>query len=581
MKRAILTVLMLLVFYVTIKAQQNITWYTPRWVNGVCEHDSSHIFYRLPASMQTQVRPIVWDLSRHTAGQFLHFKTTARSFVIRYGLEKKAEGMPHMPATGVSGLDLYALDKNGVWNWAPANYKFGDTCTYSYRNMQVAAGATGADYYLYLPLYNAVQWLAVGVLQHEQFEFIGAREERPIVAYGTSIMQGAVASRPGLAWTNMLERNLDRMVINLGFSGNGRFEEPVFDLMAKVDAAVYVFDCMPNLTHNFSDAEIESRIRYGVNRLRQSHPEAALLFTEYPDGDIPFYTDSALLHQRHASSLLIAKVYATLKKEGVRNIYLLTEKEIGFDINSTTESTHPNDIGMLKYAVAYEKKIREILNEPKGDVITQQPVQQYRDGFNWIGRHEEVKAQIRQTNPDAILLGNSIVNYWGGIPQPERTALRGEASWGRYMQGVQNAGFGNDRIENLLWRVYHGELDPFKGRNILIMIGTNNLAVNTDEEIVAGLSFLLQQVKKRQPQAVITMLGILPRKGKESRVAILNKKISAALTGGDFKFADAGSLFLKGNQLQAGLFLDDGLHPNAAGYEVLGKFLRQLPAAAK
>jgi lysophospholipase L1-like esterase len=559
------------------QAQQNVQWYTPQWVNGVCQHDTGHIYYRLPAELQSQVRPIVWNLSLNTAGEFLHFKTTARSIVIRYGLAGKTTGMPHMPATGVSGVDLYAVDKNGTWNWAPANYRFGDTCVYSYKNMEIAAGASGVDYYLYLPLYNTVQWLSVGVLKNDRFEFIPERKEKPIVAYGTSIMQGAVTSRPGLAWTNILERNLDRMVINLGFSGNGRFEPPIFDLMAKVDAAVYVFDCMPNLSPRaFTAEEIENRIRYGVNKLREAHPNVPLLLTEYPDGNIPYYTDSSLIHERHTSSQVIAGIYRKLKNEGVPNVYLLTEKEIGFDINSTTEATHPNDIGMMKYALAYERKIREILSEPVGQLTTQQPTEQYRDGFDWIKRHEQVIENTKQTGAKAILFGNSIINYWGGVPVAEKTAARGEDSWQQYMQQVQNAGFGNDRIENVLWRIYHGGLDHFQGNKILVMIGTNNLAVNTDEEIVNGLSFLLQQIKSRKPQAEITMIGILPRREKEDRVLLLNKKIKEMAVAGQYRFADFSQSFMTGDHINSALFLEDGLHPNKAGYVMLGKSLQTL-----
>ena len=64
------------------------------------------------------------------------------------------------------------------------------------------------------------------------------RRDKPVLVYGTSIAQGGVASRPGLAWTALLERKLDRPVINLAFSGNGRLEPEVLDLIAgQVNAA--------------------------------------------------------------------------------------------------------------------------------------------------------------------------------------------------------------------------------------------------------------------------------------------------------------------------------------------------------
>jgi lysophospholipase L1-like esterase len=189
-----------------------------------------------------------------------------------------------------------------------------------------------------------------------------------------------------------------------------------------------------------------------------------------------------------------------------------------------------------------------------------------------------VIANIQQTNPAVLLFGNSIVNQWGGEPKPEKFVPRGEASWQQYMAPlkVQNAGFGNDRIENVLWRVYHGGLDDFKGNKIVVMIGTNNLAHNTDQEIVEGLSFLLREIAKRKPAVQITMVGILPRKGKEERVRLLNEQIQKIAAAQQYRYADFSKVMLTGKQVNSVLFQPDGLHPNAQGYEVLGKAISTL-----
>jgi lysophospholipase L1-like esterase len=390
-------------------------------------------------------------------------------------------------------------------------------------------------------------------------------------------LQGAVASRPGLAWTNILQRNLDRTIVNLGFSGNGRFEKPIFDLMAKVDAQMYILDCMPNLTKGYSEEEIKNRVVYGVNKLREKDKDVPILFTEHAIGYAPFFMDTARLNEYHHSSLMIEKIFNELQKTGIRNIYLLTDKEIDFDINSTTEGLHPNDIGMMKYAVAYEQKIRHILNEPIGKVVTEIPVEQYRDGYDWIERHEQVKEDIKQNNPQNLIIGNSIIHYFGGTPTYQ--VVRGEPAWDKYLKPLkaQNAGFGWDRIENVLWRVYHGEFDDFKGKNIVLMIGTNNLsAKNSDSEIVEGLQFLINAIKQRKPDANIIMVGILPRTKSEERVATINKKIKEMSLQNHIDYVDFGKDFLIGNKVNSKLFVSDGLHPNADGYKVLGKDISKL-----
>ncbi|WP_276481648.1 SGNH/GDSL hydrolase family protein [Paraflavitalea pollutisoli] len=574
----LLATLLLLLSIARLPAQDS-TWHTPTRIEGIAVRDSSHIFYRLPLSLKDSVRPVVWNLSLQTAGEFIHFRTSARSFEVRYGVANKTMGMPHMPSTGVSGLDLYIKDKDGQWNWMPPRYRFGDTCVYTYNNIGIAPGAL-VDFYLFLPLYNTVQWLSVGARTSESFSWVPELRGKPIVAYGTSIMQGAVTSRPGLTWTNVLSRQLDRLIINLGFSGNGRYEKPLFDHMAKVDAALYILDCMPNLTAEVLSQpdSVEKRIRYGVQTLRAAHPNTPILFTEYPNGDIPYYTDTALLRPRHAANAFLVKLFKTLQQEGVQQLYLLTEKEIGFDINSLTEMTHPNDIGMQQYAVAYEKKVREILREPKATGTARQPVSQYRDGFDWELRHAQIIERIQQTNPSTLLIGNSIINFWGGEPRSTKMPPVADSAWLRYMEPlrVQNAGFGYDRIENVLWRVYHGLLDDFRGQQIVVMIGTNNLSVNTDEEIVQGLSFLLQQIAVRKPGVKLTMVGILPRKGKEPRVRLLNQQIKRMATLQQVRFVDLSASFLLGQTINASLFQPDGLHPNSKGYEVLGKGLSGL-----
>jgi lysophospholipase L1-like esterase len=559
-------------------SQQQIKWYAPQFVEGVCMLDSSNIFHRLPISMKDIVRKPVWDLSENTAGEFIHFKTSATEITVRYTLASNNFSMSHMPSTGVSGLDLFAIDVNGNWNWAPGRYHFGDTCSYVFKNLFLAKNQTKvSDFYLYLPLYNSVKWLSIGVNEKDSFAFAEKRKEQPVVAYGTSIMQGAVASRPGLAWTNILERNIDRTIVNLGFSGNGRFEKPIFDLMANVDAKLYILDCMPNLTGGYSDEEIKSRVVYGVNKLREKNKDVPLLFVGHAVGYAPYFMDTARLNEYHNSSLVIEKIFNELHETGIRNIYLLTDKEIGFDINSTTEGLHPNDIGMMKYAAAYEEKIREILNEPVGKVSTEIPVEQYRDGYDWIARHEQVKKYIQQNNPQNLIIGNSIIHYFGGAPAYH--IARGESAWDEYLKPlkVQNAGFGWDRIENVLWRVYHGEFDDFNGKNIVLMIGTNNLSEkNHDSEIVDGLQFLINAIKQRKPNTNITMVGILPRAKSEERVAMINKKIKQMALQNHIDYVDFGKDFLMGNKVNSKLFVKDGLHPNAEGYEVLGKDLKKL-----
>ncbi|MEZ6091654.1 MAG: SGNH/GDSL hydrolase family protein [Pirellulaceae bacterium] len=77
------------------------------------------------------------------------------------------------------------------------------------------------EYALYLPLYNGVDTMRIGVAEGSRFETMSPRD-KPIVFYGTSITHGACASRPGMVHTAILGRRFDMPVVNLGFSGNGK-----------------------------------------------------------------------------------------------------------------------------------------------------------------------------------------------------------------------------------------------------------------------------------------------------------------------------------------------------------------------
>jgi lysophospholipase L1-like esterase len=135
-------------------------------------------------------------------------------------------------------------------------------------------------------------------------------------------------------------------------------------------------------------------------------------------------------------------------------------------------------------------------------------------------------------------------------------------------------GYGWDRIENVLWRINHGELDGFPAKQIFVNIGTNNLHLNTDEEIVEGWKLLITALKYHQPNAKITMLGIYPRRQQEQRVATLNEKLVQLTGETNIGFIDPGKVFLQKDGKIDESFFSDGLHPNAKGYALLGSAIK-------
>ncbi|MCW5516374.1 SGNH/GDSL hydrolase family protein [Muriicola sp. Z0-33] len=535
---------------------------------------------RLPARAQKKVREAVWNLSRHPTGLKIRFRSNAEEIVVRYSV-KGEYSMNHMPATGVSGVDLYAKNSDGQWLWANARRSFADTVTYRFNGLRGndRYHALGREYRLNLPLFNAVSWLEIGVAKDSYFEPLPVRKEKPIVVYGTSIAHGACASRPGMAWTNILSRELDRPLINLAFSGNGRLEKELIDLMPEIDAKLYILDCLPNLwrEEQYDDLELENKILNAVRQLKKSNLNVPILLTEHAG-----YTDGFIrpgrLQLYTRVNAIQKSAFKKLLNEGISELYYLSYEELGLQLDDMVDGTHPNDLGMMRYAKAYEKKLRTILKEPKGKASTMQPVSQYREpeNYDWENRHREIVEMNAAIPPKTVFFANSIIHFWGGLPRTK--IAREETSWEEIFTplGVRNFAYGWDRIENVLWRVYHGELDGFTAERIIVMIGTNNLHLNTDKEIINGLELLLKAIRARQPNAELNLLGLLPRRNQEDRVANLNIRIAYLAQELDLVYADLGTKFLDKNDTINESLFSDGLHPNQAGYLVLREDLLQL-----
>jgi hypothetical protein len=262
-----------------------------------------------------------------------------------------------MPATGVSGLDLYAKDDQGVWRWVANGRPAGQTTTANLVNGLVEGPR---EFLLYLPLYNGVKSVAIGLPESAKLskaDAYPAGRNKPVVFYGTSITQGGCASRPGMVHTAILGRRLGYPVVNLGFSGNGQMETDVGQFIAEIDAAVFVIDCLPNL----SAEQVKLRTEPLVRQLREKHPDTPILLVEDRT-----YSDAVLVpakRQRNDSSRReLRAAYERLQKAGVKGIhYLEGENLLGDDNEGTVDSSHPTDLGFFRQANVMEKAIRPLL----------------------------------------------------------------------------------------------------------------------------------------------------------------------------------------------------------------------------
>lgn len=339
------------------KAADGLDWHdVTQWgVEGRILPDQARAvwFDRLPASAEKTVTSNVWNLSRDSAGMMTRFMTDATEIHVHYKLRKSNLGMPHMPATGVSGVDLYARDAQGKWRWVQVT----KPATQEVRAEIVKGLAPGErEYAAYLPLYNGVEFMQIGVPHGSKFKGLAPRDQ-PIVFYGTSITHGACASRPGMVHTAILGRRLDRPVVNLGFSGNGRMDQAVGDFLTQVDAAAFVIDCLPNM----GPKDVTQKCVPLVKQLRAAKPHTPIILVEDRRNSNSWILPARDQHHTDNHAALQA-AYKTLVDQGVTNLYYIPGDHLyGDDADGATDGSHASDLGFSRQADIFEPILRQAL----------------------------------------------------------------------------------------------------------------------------------------------------------------------------------------------------------------------------
>lgn len=311
---------------------------------GKVSDQTNERYERLPSSLEGVSREPVWYLGRHSAGLFIRFRSNSTSIHVRWESTFN-NTMTHMTDTGTKGLDLYAI-VDGEWRHvcsAQPQGKKSERCIIA--NMDPFE----REYMLYLSLYDGVKSLEIGVDEGSVLDLPAVdrpSREKPVVMYGTSILQGGCANRPGMAHTNIISRRLDREVMNLGFSGNALLDMEIAELMASVEEpGLYVLDYVPNASAEAIDEVGEQFFR----KIRDAHPDVPVIFIE----DVIFphtIFDNKILEEVTKKNEAQERLYKKLKKSGEKRIYYISaEGMIGDDGEATVDAIHFTDLGAMRY----------------------------------------------------------------------------------------------------------------------------------------------------------------------------------------------------------------------------------------
>ena len=325
MEKGVLMAMMLFGFSVfgqAKKADTSLTWKDIKeiGVNGQGWLKDDLFYSRLPHYAEGKVTDDVWGLSAHTSGFYVEFKTNAPTIAAKWTLTGgQVNNMPHFASTGVSGLDLYTKTASGKWHWVgvgkPTSYPDNEVTLID--NMPEGEH----EFLLYLPLYNGVSEVRLGVPKEYEIQKTTAVNKKQVVFYGTSITQGGCASRPGMSSTTILSRMLDCEVINLGFSGSGKMELEMAELLGELNPDLYFLDCVPNM-----DSEmIASRVVPFVKTLRKLKPNTPIVMAENR-----MYENAFMDMKRHESEINkrkeLRKAYEKLMQDGISDLrYLIGE----------------------------------------------------------------------------------------------------------------------------------------------------------------------------------------------------------------------------------------------------------------
>ena len=311
----------------------------PFVVEGFPWEKTGMTFFRIPPDFtKKEVTGGTLWLARLTAGGAIRFRSDSPYITLRAELAYSAD-MNHMPRAASAGFDLYSGSGKKIWYVKTAQPS---------RDQKVLelvlindGSKTMRDWTLYLPLYGSATKVEIGIAP-------GAKIQAPtphailksIVFYGSSITQGACASRPGNAYTTMLCRAVDAPQINLGFSGNALGEPAMAKAIATLNPAVFILD----YDHNAPTVEHLAKTHEPFFRIiRAQHPDIPIIIISRCN----FYPRSNDIRRRE----IIRKTFKNAVKNGDKKVWFIDgEKLFGYKDRDacTTDGTHPNDLGFYR-----------------------------------------------------------------------------------------------------------------------------------------------------------------------------------------------------------------------------------------
>lgn len=340
-----------------------------RIINHAFAGETERTYARLPRYVKDSIPEgrELWDRQQCSSGIGVRFATNSTRIGCKYTLYWDTH-MIHMADTGLKGTDLYILEGDSVWRHINTNRPYVKKDENGNKTKLVESTYVSNldgkmhEYVIYFPLYDGIEDFSVkvdsgAVITKGSPEVINAN--RRIVAYGTSILQGGCASRTGMAATNIIGRELNCEVVNLGFSGEGKQDTYVARAMATIsDVDVFLLDPVPNCTEMMCDT-----LTYNfVKTLRALRPDVPIVMLEGPIYPYARY-DSFFGKYLPKKNNAFRRNYERLKAENPNNLHYVTSEGLdGPEDDGTVDGIHLTDLGFLHYANKMIPILRPLLD---------------------------------------------------------------------------------------------------------------------------------------------------------------------------------------------------------------------------
>lgn len=308
-------------------------------------------YRRMSEDVAQKVSERVYALHTNTAGGRVRFTTDSQYVAIfaKMGAVKKSS---HFALAGSIGLDLYA-DNRYVKSYIPPF----DIEDY-YESIIEFSDKAQREITINLPLYSDVHELHIG-LQNDALLKAPTpyKNKKPVVFYGSSITQGACASRPGMSYEAILSRTFGFDYLNLGFSGGAHAEDEIIDYIKNLDMSAFVYD----YDYNAPSAEhLKNTHEKMFIAIREKHPLIPIIIMSRPK--------HFLTQEEEVRRKIIETTYLHAIEKGDKNVYFLDGEKLTAlcQDSGTVDNIHPTDFGFASIAHALSDVISILINKIEG-----------------------------------------------------------------------------------------------------------------------------------------------------------------------------------------------------------------------